>query len=529
MDRRLPIKSVLICAAILIPISCKFHTQDAGVKDAVDTNNAMFGTGRAADSRTAKRNCFKSQIFSEDRPGMQLSEGGDSGESPAGGSPAGGSPAGGSPAGGSTSDGSSAGDNSGRRLIRTRINQMNIQTYVISTSSNTNTGRTAGVEGGITVPAGILQALKISPEFTIKVNNVLQENKNSNVDSYVLTVKYMSHALAIQPDDRDFRPDAFGLLDGKEASFKKFISVCGEEFLSKKDFGGDITLAFGATKSDKTSSSETTANGHIGITGPGGIAAKIDPNYGNKSGMTGLQEISNFVVSENALNRASTVECQVQRTNEQGQPFPINHLPFIPKNRKELDEFIYCLPRWIDAVPVIFTYTDYSNIFPVALDQSVTDKYLASYTASKKTWSDKASAEEKASQDQREKEQRQQDALKPAQPEPQKVALSVPKLKTVSPIPGTKLTGYTLQGRQARLDATRKFIRENMVFATPSQCDIAGCDGYNEVDGACTRCQESVQSVSKSYGGINFCRDNTDCKETITCQPAGDGKTGVCR
>ncbi|MEI6399653.1 MAG: hypothetical protein WCO71_12865, partial [Pseudomonadota bacterium] len=67
MNRRLPIKSVLICAAILIPISCKARKQEAGVKDAVDSTNAMFGTGRSAANRSAKRNCFKSEVFSEDQ------------------------------------------------------------------------------------------------------------------------------------------------------------------------------------------------------------------------------------------------------------------------------------------------------------------------------------------------------------------------------------------------------------------------------------------------------------------------------
>ncbi|MEI6399666.1 MAG: hypothetical protein WCO71_12930, partial [Pseudomonadota bacterium] len=342
---------------------------------------------------------------------------------------------------------------------------MNIQTYIISTSSTNTHDRTMGGEAGVTVPDGILKSLKISPEFTLKINNVLQENKKSNVDSYVLTVKYLSHAIAIQPDENDFRSDAMGLLDGKENTFKRFMSACGDEFLSMKEYGGDITLVFGATQSDHSSSSDTNGGGHLGVNGPGGISGKLDGNFGNKNGVTGVEQISNFLVNENALDRSSTVSCTIPRSAAAGETSPVVHdHPFIPKNKTELDEFIYCLPRWIDAVPISFNYTDYSTVFPLSLDQSVIDTYQTTYLASKKAWSDKLIAEEKAAQAQREKEQRDQEALKPGKQAPDKVVLEVPKLKIVTPVPGAKLTGTTPAGRQARLEATRKFIRENMVF-----------------------------------------------------------------
>ena len=70
MDRRLPVKGAFICAALLFSISCKTRNTSAGVKDAVDSSNALFGTGRSAATRAAKRNCFRSEVFSEDQGGV---------------------------------------------------------------------------------------------------------------------------------------------------------------------------------------------------------------------------------------------------------------------------------------------------------------------------------------------------------------------------------------------------------------------------------------------------------------------------
>jgi hypothetical protein len=317
------------------------------------------------------------------------------------------------------------------------------------------------------------------------------------------------------------------LLDGKDDSFKRFVSRCGDEFLSRKEYGGEITLVFGASRTDHGTTSSTNGEGRISGTIPGGITGHLSSNVDFKNTLVGLEQISNFIVDETARDLKSTVACAIPRSGETSQV--VHDHPFIPKNIVELDEFLYCLPRWIDAVPISFNYTDYANVFPLSLDQSVIDAYQADYLASKKIWSDKLAAEEKAAQQKIAKEQQELDAAKPSRQVPEKVVLEVPKLKTVSPVPITKLNGTTRAGRQARLDATRKFIRENMVFATPSQCAIAGCDGYNEVSGACTRCQDSVQSVYQIYGGMNFCRDNTECTEAVSCQAASDGKTGICR
>ena len=98
------------------------------------------------------------------------------------------------------------------------------------------------MDAGLKIPDGLLKNLNFSPEFSLKVKNVLNENRKSNVDSYILTVKYLSHAVSIQPDDQDLKPEVLGLLDGKEDNFKKFIGACGDEFLSIKEYGGEINL-----------------------------------------------------------------------------------------------------------------------------------------------------------------------------------------------------------------------------------------------------------------------------------------------
>ncbi len=525
MNSRLAVKSALICAAVLIPISCKPRKHGASVKDVVDGSNALFGTGRAAATLAAKRNCFKSDVFSEEQGGAMLADD-NSGNS------------------GSSSDSNST-RQGGNRLIKTKVNQLVPEIHTISTSTTNFYDRTIGGDAGMStkpleppkdgevaakIPSGILKFLNVGPEFTAKIANVLNQNHTSKLDTYIVTVKYQSHKLAIQPDENDFKSDALGLLDGKENSFKRFLSACGDEFLSMKEYGGDITIVFGASSNDHGSTMDTNGSGHLGATLPLGISGQVNGNFGNKTGLTGNEQISNFIINENALNLTSSVSCAIPRSATAGETTQVVHEhPFIPKNKTELDELLYCLPRWIEAVPTSFNYRDFSTVFPLSLDQSVIDTYQTTYLASKKIWSDKLIAEEKAAKAQVEKEQKEQEALKPGKQLPDQVVLEVPKLKVVTPVPGAKLTGTTPAGRQARLDATRRFIRENMVFALPSQCAIAGCDGYNEVDGACTNCQEAVQAVSKIYGGINFCRDNTDCREGKTCQAASDAKTGVCR
>ena len=494
---RLLVKFLSGTLLISLAIACKQRSH-SDLLDAVDTSNSLFGTGRSVATQAAKRNCFKRDVFREGPAAAPTPN--DSESTPK-----------------LTTESS--------RLNSTRINQMNIQTNLISTSSLTRNSRDVVVDAGINIQEGILKTLKFSPDFTVKVKDVLKENRKSNIDSYILTVKYLSHAVSIQPDEDDFKSDVLTLLDGKEDNFKKFTAACGDEFLSMKEYGGEISLVFGANTSTKTSSSTSEIGGTIKINGPVGVSAHVDPTINNKTNLIGVDKISNFVVSENILNRSGSVACNVARTASDGTSASVTYdRPFMPRNKTELDEFIFCLPRWIDAVPVSFNYTDYSTALPLALDQKVVDSYQENYVSAKKARSERLLAEHQALLAQIEREQKQQETAAAGINLSAKKTFEVPRLSGGKNPSGYRPVG---QNRQTRLDLIKKHIRENQVFATPAECAIAGCSGYNESAGACTRCMEPVQGLG--IGGVNFCRDDTDCREGLTCQAAIDDKTGLCR
>ena len=489
-------KVLSILFLLVLPSSCKQRTVSE-LSDAVDPGNSSFGTGRDVATMTPKRNCFKRDSFLEGRiAAMESTEG----------------------------DSQSQVSTDGGRLNLTQINQMNIQTNVISTASSASSSQEIGVDAGLKIPDGLLKNLNFSPEFSLKVKNVLNENRKSNVDSYILTVKYLSHAVSIQPDDQDLKPEVLGLLDGKEDNFKKFIGACGDEFLSIKEYGGEINLVFGASASTTASSSNSSIAGGVKVDAPIGIGANIDGRLNRKTNLGGIEKISNFAISENILNRSTIADCHVSRMNNDGMQEQVTHdRPFLPRSKNELDEFIFCLPRWIKPVPVSFHYTDYSTVFPVALDQSLIDQYQTGYITAKKSRAEKSLAQEQARLAQIEKEQKIQEAVAQVKL-PEKKSLEIPQLKI-----GKYPNGYRPDGkdRQTRLNMIKKYIRENQVFATASECVIAGCAGYNEVSGACTLCQEPTQGLG--LAGINFCRDDTDCSSGLSCQAGRDRKTGICR
>jgi len=105
MKVALPFAGIAFCAALMTSISCKLREEKTRTKDAVESSNAMFGTGRSAGTRAAKRNCFKSGIFSEDPNGARPSGENDSGSA--------------------SSESSTSAASAQNRLIKTRINQMN--------------------------------------------------------------------------------------------------------------------------------------------------------------------------------------------------------------------------------------------------------------------------------------------------------------------------------------------------------------------------------------------------------------------
>jgi hypothetical protein len=488
---------MLVLVFILLGLDSCRQRSSSDLSDAVDPGNSLFGTGRLVSTMTPKRNCFKRDAFREDGVTPPASSDGDSQTQPLA---------------------------VNGRLNVTRINQMNIQTNVISTSSSVRNDREVGAEAGVTMPEGFLKNLNISPEFSLKVKSVLNENRKSNVDSYILSVKYLSHAVSIQPDEQDFKPEVLAFLDGKDDSFKKFIAACGDEFLSIKEYGGEINLVFGASASSAGTSTNTEISGGIKVSTPVGAGANIDGNFNRKSNLTGVEKITNFAVSENILNRVTSADCQVSRVGKEGYSEQVTHnRPFLPRNKNELDEFIFCLPRWIEPVPVSFKFTDYSTTFPIDLDQILVESYQSNYMAAKKARADKTLKEEQTRLTKLEQEQKQQQAAAKATLPPKKI-FEVPRLTG-----GKYPNGFRPvdKDREARINAIKKYIRENQVFATPSECVIAGCSGYNDASGACTRCQEPVQGLG--FGGVNFCRDDTDCANGLSCQAARDGKTGLCR
>jgi hypothetical protein len=499
--------TILLSAYFISAVSSCKTNQRANLKDAVDIKNPNFGGGRLlafenennSFSRINKRNCFNPASRAE---GSEQAE-------------------------------------ASKALITTDINRLDIKTTMISRAQKQSRDGSAEATVTANITEGLLKSLGIQADFLATLKQVTEQNTRNQLDTYVMTVRSVSHAVTFQPEPTDFQPIFYKIGDDQVATGwltksewnnslvkNSFVNVCGNEFLAMKEFGGQLDLAFGANTSSGSARSNSEIGGKLGgKTGEAiGISGSVESSASLKSWMADFNEFTNFAMFNTLLKRPSdnNSSCTPKRRPiAEGEEHKSYSGPFVPQNKEELADFIFCFQNWIGKpVEISHHFTDYSNVLPLeALDTKDFTTYKSEYDSLIQK-----QAKQLMTQELKAKEEEARVAKQAAVAPLKTQSFNLPS--NLKPSSSKTITGNT---REVRLQKIKAYIQQNMVFATPSECTFAGCNGYKDQAGVCTRCESPAQGVALKYGrGFNFCQNDTDCIENTFCRSAGENNLGIC-